>query len=364
METRSILVMNWRDIRNPDAGGAEVFTHEVAKRWVRWGHEVILLTSRFQGAARGESIEGVQILRQWDRLTIYRRVLQAFLERFRGSVDIVLDQINTRPFFAPRYVDRGTRVFALIYQLAREFWSYETRFPLSVVGRYWLENRWLRAYRNVPTFTISESTRQDLKGLGFQRLHVVPVGLSATPLNQVSEKEPGPTLAYVARLKRAKLPSHALEAFRVLREQLPTARLWVIGDGYLRTRLERRAPPGVTFFGKVSDAEKLELMRRAHILLQPAVREGWGLTVLEANAMGTPAVGYDVPGLRDSIVHGETGLRVSPANPRALAHVAMGLLVNPSELMRLANNALRWSRQFDWGTSARVMLDHLFTWNS
>jgi len=359
METRSILIMNWRDIRNPEAGGAEVYTHEVAKRWVEWGHEVMLLTSSFSQAAYEETLDGVQIVRKGDRFTVYRHVRRTFSERFRQWPEAVIDEINTRPFFAPRYVDHGTPVFALIFQLAREFWSYETPFPLSLLGRYWLEDHWLRQYREVPTFTISKSTESDLVSLGFREVTVVPAGVSVPPLDGLPEKNEAPTLVYLGRFKRAKLPDHALKAFDLVRSQLPAARLWMVGDGYLRSQLERRAPPGVTFFGRVSEPQKLELLRRAHVLLSPGVREGWGLTVLEANAVGTPAVGYDVPGLRDSIIQGETGICVPFGSHEALAWAALGLLQNPSARARLGENALRWARQFEWDRTARTLLSHL-----
>src|SRR3990172_7830434 len=168
MESFSILIMNWRDIRNPAAGGAEVFTHEIAKRWASWGHEVTIFTSRFEKATKEETIEGIRVVRDGNKLTVYNRAKRAYIERFRDGTDVVIDEINTRPFFAPRFVDGGTAVFALIYQLAREYWSYETPFPVSIIGRYWLQNHWVNAYRDIPTLTILQSKRADLSPLGFR----------------------------------------------------------------------------------------------------------------------------------------------------------------------------------------------------
>ena len=361
MESLSILIMNWRDIRNPAAGGAEVFTHEVAKRWASWGHEVTIFTSRFDRAPAEETLEGVRVVRDGNRITVYSRAKRAYLERFRNGTDVVVDEINTRPFFAPRYVDGGTAVCALIYQLAREYWFYETPFPVSVIGRYWLENRWLSVYKDVPTATVSPSTQADLLHLGFRDVTIIPVGLSVSPLRNLPEKDPDPTLIYVGRLKRTKLPDHALRAFAHIKQQLPRARLWVVGDGYLREKLERNAPPDVAFVGRVPEEVKLELMRRSHILLYPAIREGWGLAVLEASALGTVAVGYDVPGLRDSIVNGVTGKLVTFGDYRALASEALRLLRDPEELERLARGALEHSRKFNWDQTAAVLLAKLKT---
>ncbi len=359
MEALSILIMSWRDIRNPAAGGAEVFTHEVAKRWAQRGHRVTVLTSRYEDAPREELLDGVRIVRQGGRFTVYRRVKQAYLERFRNGGDIVLDEINTRPFLAPSYVEGDSRVFALIFQLAREFWSYEMPFPMSVLGRYWLEDRWLRTYRRIPTFTISESTKKDLVALGFEDVKVVYAGVPVQPLREVPEKEREPTLVFVGRLKRAKLPDHAIRAFERVKDRVPHARLWVVGDGYLREKLERNAPEGVVFCGRLSESEKLSLMRRAHVLLYPAVREGWGLTVLEANALGTPVVGYDVPGLRDSIRNGETGILVPFGDISGLANAAATTLLDPSARSTMSLRAMRWAESFSWDDTAEAIMDRL-----
>lgn len=356
METLSILVMAWRDGGNPEAGGAEVFTHEVARRWVAKGHEVTLLTSRFSGANAEATHDGVRIMRDGGKYAVYRRARHAYRGRFRHSADVVLDEINTIPFGTPHFVDGRSLLFALIFQLAREYWSYETPFPLSAIGRYWLENRWLRAYRNVPTFTISQSTREDLLALGFGDVAVVPVGNSITRLDAAPRKEAEPTLIFVGRLKKAKLPDDALHAFAEVRNRLPNARLWVVGSGYLRASLERGAPPGTTFFGWVPQQTKIDLLSRAHVLLYPAVREGWGLSIIEANAVGTPAIGYEVNGVRDSIRNGDTGLCVPPGDVHKLAEQAVSLLTNQVEYDRMATNALHWAQSFDWDASAEQML--------
>lgn len=356
METLSILIMNWRDIGNPDAGGAEVFTHEVAKRWVQWGHEVTLLTSGYDHAVREESIDGVCVVRGGSRFTVYRRARQAYSERFRNRSDVVIDEINTRPFLAVRYVDGATPIFALIYQLAREYWFYETPFPVNVLGRYLLEERWLRPYQNIPTITISQSTKADLLALGFSDVTVVRPGLSVPPLREVPKKAQRPTIIYVGRLTRAKLPSHAIRAFEIVKKRIPSAQLWIVGDGYLSRRLRRKAPEGASFFGRVPEWKKVELLLRAHVLVFPAVREGWGLTVIEANALGTPAVGYDVPGLRDSIRSGSTGLLVPFGNLASLARGISDLLGDDDLRLRMASAALEWAGSFTWETTASDIL--------
>ncbi len=130
--------------------------------------------------------------------------------------------------------------------------------------------------------------------------------------------------------------------------------MWIIGDGYFRKKLESFETKDVTFYGHISNEKKYDLLSRAHIILVPAVREGWGLIVTEANAMGTPAIGYDVPGLRDSIRHLETGITVMEKTPAAMAQQVISLLRDPDRLFKYSRNALEFSRQFSWDNTVNL----------
>lgn len=359
MDALSIILMNWRDIRNPDSGGAEVYVHELARRWAAKGHRVTLLTSQYERAEDDEVLDGVRVVRQGSPLSVYRRVKEVYMRRFRSEADVVIDTINTRPFLACRYVKPSTLLVALVFQLAREFWNYETPFPISYLGRYWLEDRWLKQYRTIPTIALSQSTRDDLHSLGFKDIAIVRPGCSVQPLSALPVKESTPTAIFVGRLKRAKLPDHALRAFKIISRKLPESRFWIVGDGYLRRALEHDAPGSVTFFGRVSDRQKVELMTQAHVLLYPAVREGWGLTISEANAVGTPAVGYDVPGLRDSIQNGRTGVLVPFGDVSRLATEALSLLTDSRRRDEMAVASLDWARTLTWERAAEEFLQEI-----
>lgn len=350
-----ILIYNWRDIKNPDAGGAEVFTHEIARRWVGKGNEVTLFTSAFAGCRKEEVVDGVKIIRDGGKYSVYWKAKEYYKKLFKGKFDIVVDEINTRPFVTPRFVNNGEKVVALIHQLAREFWFYETGFPINYLGYYFFEERWLKRYLDIPTITVSESTRKDLVALGFKNVSIVPEGINFKPLESLPQKEIEPTLIFVGRLKKAKLPDHAIRAFKIIKEKLPDAKLWVVGDGYYRKGLEKMSGMCVEFFGSVTQEKKLELMSKAHAILVPGVREGWGLVVTEANAMGTPAIGYNVNGLRDSIKDGETGILCEP-NPEAMAERAVELLQDGALRERLSRNALEWAGEFGWERSAEEFM--------
>src|SRR5271157_1278326 len=217
MESLKILWLNWRCWLNPDMGGAEVFTHEVAKRWVASGHEVSLFTSKFPGSKREDFLDGIEIVRGGGRLTVYQEAKKNYAKRFKAQkFDVVIDEINTVPFFAPKFIKNNEKVVALIHQLAREYWFYEMPFPISYLGYHFLENRWLKQYVDVPTVTVSESTRKDLANLGFKHVSVVPQGLNFKPLDCLPEKDSKPVVIFSGRLKRAKRPDHALKAFKMV----------------------------------------------------------------------------------------------------------------------------------------------------
>ena len=317
-----ILAYNWRDLAHPRAGGAEVYLQSVAREWVKRGHEVTVFCGAVAGRPAEEFVDGVRILRRGGRIGVYREARRYWRREGDGQYDLVVDCVNTRPFLCPRFV-RNVPVVAVIHQVAREVWRYETPWPISVLGRYLLEPAWLRAYRDVPVVTVSESSRESLAEYGLRRVTVVPEGwVPARPVPV--KKESVPTVVFIGRLSANKRPEHAIRAFGLARRQLPEAQMWVIGSGPEEARLRKMAGPGVTFLGRVPEEEKRERLGRAHALVATSVREGWGLVVTEAAASGTVAIGYDVAGLRDSI--GASGGILTPADPASLAAGLVRLL--------------------------------------
>jgi glycosyltransferase involved in cell wall biosynthesis len=276
---------------------------------------VTLFASAVVGRPGRETVAGVEVVRRGSRLGVYRAARRFWADQAPRSYDVVVDEINTRPFLTPRWV-RGTPVVALIHQLAREIWSYETPFPISSLGRYVLEPWWLRAYRGVPALTVSASSAESLiRYHGWLDVTVIPEGSTPHPVPPV-EKESDPTVVFLGRLVAMKRPADAIEAFSILRQEAPAAQLWVIGEGPLLAKLRQEQAGGVTFLGRLGRAELIERLGRAHVLVATSVREGWGLNVSEAAACGTPSIGYRVPGLVDS-VEASGGALVEPT-PAAL----------------------------------------------
>jgi glycosyltransferase involved in cell wall biosynthesis len=346
-----VLWFNWRDIRHPEAGGAEVFTHEVMRRLVKKRYDMTLFSAQFSNTLRNEEIDGVKIIRDGGKYTVYDKA-RIHYNNYKDNYDFVIDENNTKPFLTPKYV-KEKPILALVHSLAREGWFYETYFPLNYIGYYFLESKWLSYYKDIPTATVSNSTKEDLEALGFKKIFLVPEGLSVTPLSEVRQKEStSPIITYVGRLKRHKLPHHAIQAFSIIKKTIPDAKMWVIGDGYMRKELEKFNINDIIFYGRVKDELKHELLSKSHLVLVTGVREGWGLVVVESNAMGTPAIAYNVPGLRDSVRDGETGLLVKENTPSCLAHTAISLLKDQQLLSKFSSNALAFSKQFSWDNTA------------
>lgn len=248
-----------------------------------------------------------------------------------------------------------------IHQLAREVWWYETSFPLNAVG-YVLEPLYLRPYRATRVITVSQSTKQDLRRLHFTGdITVIPEGLEPIKVDGLP-KRTEPTFLYVGRLAPSKRVEHIIQAFAQFCRQTRVGQLELIGTGQKRyeATLERLAlrlsvRDRVQFLGRVSTAEKHRLMAGATAILLTSVREGWGLVVSEANACGTPAIVYDVPGLRDSVRNEATGLVVAP-EPTNL-YLAMDRLIRDGPLYnRLVSEGKRWSKTLSFDDSANAVV--------
>ena len=287
-------------------------------------------------------------------------------KRYRGSLcqrfDVVIDEVNTMPFFTPLWAEIPK--FMLVFQLAREVWWYESPFPISAIG-YAMEPAYLRGYRQTPVFTISRSTEEDLRALGFKGpITLIPIGIDKH-VPAAWTKAANPTFLYVGRLAPSKRIGHILQAVALFRRATGTGTLWLVGSGserYKRSlvKLARRLgiEDSVMFLGHVSVADKYQLMAEANALLMTSVREGWGLVVTEANSCGTPAVVYDVPGLRDSVRNGVTGL-VVPPRPDRLAAAMTRIITDSSLYATLSEEGRRWSSSFSYDEAARIVDDAL-----
>jgi glycosyltransferase involved in cell wall biosynthesis len=349
-----ITILNWRDRAHPESGGAENFVHEVGRRWAVAGHEVTLVSSRFHGSASHEEMEGISVVRDGHLKTGTHHYLAPKVALRRSVPDVVLESINTVPYQLP-FRRHFPPFVSFVHQLAVDVWDSHLPGPLSAAARSM--ERWMfHPYRGASVLTISESTAKDLREVGVMNTSMIPQG-GIGPQSLV-DKASVPTLLFVGRLTANKRPDHAIEAFRSVKTRWPEARLWVVGEGKLSRQLVDQSPRGVEFLGRLGRSELLERMGRAHALLVTSVREGWGLVVTEAGALGTPTVAYDVPGLRDAVRDGVTGL-LTTARPTGLADAVHRLLEDPSNYERVRREAIAWGSAHTWDRTAESLLAHL-----
>lgn len=358
-----VLILNWRDIRHPAGGGAEKVTHEIARRWVAWGHQVTLFCASFPGAAAEENIDGVHVIRRGRQATVHWEAYRYYHHYLRGKYDVIIDEVNTIPFFTPLYVREPVIMFS--HQLAREVWFYEAPFPLSAIG-YAVEPLYLQPYRRTPIIAVSTSTAESLKRVGLPGpYHVIPEAVDTKPpdtLPPLDTKEPVLTLAFVGRVVPSKRVDHIVQALALVHKAgLAQARLWIIGawdNAYRRALNDLVARLGlrmhISFFGHVDSVTKERLLAQAHIFVMASMREGWGLVVTEANMVGTPAVVYNTPGLRDSTIDGKTGLVCRENTPIALAQAIKMLATNAGLYARLREGAWAAAKELNWDTTARA----------
>ena len=370
-EPRRILLLNERDPEHPRAGGAETHVSRIFSRLVERGHEVTQYSTGFRGGTRRTRIEGMTIERRGPLPLYYASVPGHVRAAARsGTCEIVVECLNKVPFYSPLY--SRLPVLAICHHLFGEVAFDQVSLPIAA-GVVIAESQIARVYRDVPFLAISASTRDDLIARGIPAKHISVSTPGADP--PAFEIDPNahrpPRATYVGRLERYKRVDLLLRAGALLVDRFPNLELLVIGKGPDRERLEKIARElgleGRTrFTGFVADRERDALLAGSRVCAFPSEKEVWGLTVIEANALGTPVVARDAPGLRDSIRHGETGILVAAPTPKQGDDVAddearryadaIARLLEEDEAARAMRRAcLAWSRRFDWDRAASDM---------
>ena len=362
----NILVLSWRDPKHPLAGGAEQVIFEHMKGWVKAGHAVVHFSSFFKGGSREELLESITFIRRGRQFLEVQ--MAAFLWYLFGKhikFDLVVDEFHGWPFFAPLYV-RPPKL-AVIQELTREIWlSYPLPFRLnSLFGTigYLMEPLFFLPYRNTHFMTGSESTKNELSDVGIKKenITIVPHGV-LLPRSKIKDlRSRIKTVIFLGVLAKDKGIEDAIKTFGILRT-LGDYRFWIVGksdENYLKylKKLAIKERVGCKFFGFVSQSRKFELLARAHLLINPSIREGWGLVNIEANSVGTPIVSYNSLGLTDSVKDRVSGLIVPDNTPKEMANTIHNLLNDPNLYAKLVKGALSWSKNFSWQKSRKLSLD-------
>ncbi|MGH7652277.1 MAG: glycosyltransferase family 4 protein [Gemmatimonadaceae bacterium] len=358
-----ILVLNWQDRENPQAGGAELHLTEVFGRIAASGHRVDLLCSWWKGAAERETIDGIEIHRIGTRNTYPFVAYRYFVRNLRkNGYDVLVEDLNKIPLFVPLWGER--KVVALVHHLFGGTVFREASPPVATA--VWLSERPLGlVYRRIPFEAVSVSTANDLAARGIPRssIRVIYNGVDSERLTpNPLERSPRPVFVYLGRLKKYKRVDNVIRAFAAL--NVPEASLEIAGAGDYRASLERLVnsfglADRVRFLGFVPEEEKVHLLRRAWASMLASPKEGWGISNLEAAACGTPVIAADAPGIRESVVDGETGFLVPPNDVHAMAAAMRGIVVSRELVDVLGAAARRFAETFTWERAARETLSHL-----
>lgn len=365
----NILVFSWRDIKHPLAGGAEQVMHEHMKGWIAGGHLVTFFSSSFPNAKNEEVIDGVKIIRKGSQyLSCHIYAFFWYLFSNHNKFDLVVDEFHGWPFFTPFYVF-GTKTLAVIQEMTKEVWfkyplPYGLNYILGVIG-YILEPLFFLPYRRTHFMTGSESAKKELISVGIKdkMIDVVSHGVILDLPKRIPLKEKIKTVIFLGALAKDKGIEDAIRCFSVMDSKM-ACKFWVVGGGdrdYLKflEGLAKGLGVEIIFFGgrdKVNDRRKFELLSRAHIMINPSVREGWGLVNIEANSVGTPIVAYNSVGLIDSVKNGFSGIICKKNSPEAMASEVLEIFKDERKYKKLSRNAILWSKSFSWEKSKKQSL--------
>jgi glycosyltransferase involved in cell wall biosynthesis len=364
----NILVINWRCIKNPEMGGAEIHLHEIFKRIASRGHQVTLVAHKFPNAQQQEIVDGIKIIRIGNKF-FFNHQFKSFYEKALSNIDydLVVDDISKIPLFTPNYIKKP--LVGIIHHIHGDSLYKEIAAPLA----YYIINKEKKIpqyYNKTPIFCVSESTKKELVALGQpeNKIDFLYNAIDQELFKSTNyKKSETPLLVYVGRIKKYKNLKNIINSVEILKKKTSDFKLIIAGTGSDLNNLKKLTKKKglqnwIEFSGYITESEKAKLLGSAWIFITTPFKEGWGITVIEANAMGTPAIGSDVPGLRDSIKNNETGILVSPDNPVKLAEEVYSLIMNKEKLKNLSEAAKNWSHQFNWDNSAEHFLQKVKDW--
>lgn len=361
-----ILIMNWRDTRHTWAGGAETYIHELSKELIRQGHKVTVFCGSDGHSPRNEVIDNVQIIRRGGFYTVYIWAFLYYVLKLKPHFDIIIDSANGIPFLTPLYAKQP--IFLLIHHIHQEVFRTQLRFPLSQIAST-IEGKIMpHFYQKTQVITVSDSSKKEIIQLGLgdaESIQVVNPAISNRFIKKV-RKTSHPSLVYIGRLKPYKNVDIAIKAFQKVLTTFDSAKFYIAGTGESIKSLKElvknlKIESSVIFLGHISEEEKAQLFSTSWVAVQPSSIEGWGITVIEANAAHTPVVASNVKGLKDSIIDQKTGVLVHPRSVDQFTKAISLLFKNEKLRKTMSENAYKWSQEFNWELSCKKFLGVMYS---
>jgi glycosyltransferase involved in cell wall biosynthesis len=354
-----VLVINWRDIYNPEAGGAEVHIHEILKRKPSsW--KIDFISSNFKGSSAKEELPDYTIYRISNRF-LFNVSFKKYWEKVlsKNKYDLIIDDISKIPLAVSRYI-KNVPIIAINHHIHGKSLFNQLPYPTALYV-YLVERHFLRYYTEVPIIAVSESTKKDLLALAaFKTVIVSYNGIDFKFLNQKIKKQKlkVPVILYIGRIKKYKRIDHIIQAFKIISGVLPESQLLIAGKGDDEFRLKKMVQElnlgdSVKFLGYVSEDDKPKIFAKSDVFVITSEKEGWGISVIEANAAGLPAIGYNVEGLKSSIQEGKTGFLIENGNIRKFADKVCFILKNDKTRNEMSKKAVQWASRFSWDAMAK-----------
>ncbi len=355
-----ILIFNWRSIKDQLAGGAELATIEYAKRWsAKHNARITWISAPYNNKIKEEVIEGINFMylgKPLERDNTFKMIIYfplfyflcfyVYLTKYKGKIDLVIDQSHGFPFLTPLYVKE--KVILYIHEYAGNLWDKMFSFPVSFFGKN-LEKFILRFYKNITTVTVSQGTKKELLDLFFdeKKVYVVESSPKLLPLKAPKSKSEKFTLLFLNRVVRMKGPERAINIFKIVSKSDPDSKLIIAGKYDLEYKKEldnlikKLNLRNIEFKGFVSEEEKISLLQKSHVFINTSYKEGWGIVNIEANTQGTPVVAFNVEGCRESVKEGVSGF---------LAHTEMEFAEKVLKLkeLNLEKSSIEYSKKFNY----------------
>jgi len=360
----NILVLSWRDIKHPLAGGAEKVAFKHMKFWVDNGHNVTLFSSKTKKSKIEENIEGIKIIRKGYQYLGVQLAAFFYYKKNKKNIDFIVEEFHGIPFFTTLY-SRKPKI-AVIYEVARNVWFMNPFvFPIKqIIGLvgFVFEPFVFIFYKKTKFVTISNSTKKDLVkfGINSKNIEIIYCGFTPKKLKKFI-KEKVKTITFLGVLSKDKGIEDALKVFKEL-NNFDHYQFWILGKGEekyvekLKKFCAKNKIDNVKFWGFVDEDKKYELLGRSHVLINTSFREGWGLVNIEANSVGVPVVAYDAKGIVDSVVDKENGIIIKKRNHQKMAKTINNLLQDESLYKKYSKNSFLWSKNFPWEKSLNKSL--------